>query len=85
MVIVCLVLLVVLVLPMFAKTKRHPSWTRCVSNLKDVGLAARIFATDNEGLYPWRQSVTNGGTKELLTPPWRVVDNTDTDAGSPGH
>jgi prepilin-type processing-associated H-X9-DG protein len=72
-VIVCLVLLVVLVLPMFAKTKRHPSWTRCVSNLKDVGLAARIFATDNEGLYPWRQSVTNGGTKELLTPPWRVA------------
>ncbi len=72
-VVVCLVLLGVLVLPMFAKTKSHPSWTRCVSNLKNIGLAARIFATDNEGLYPWQQSVTNGGTKELLAPPWRVA------------
>lgn len=73
MVILCLVLLVVLVLPMFAKTKRHPSWARCINNLKTVGLATRIFATDNEGLYPWQQSVTNGGTKELLAPPWRVA------------
>ncbi len=72
-VIVCLVLLAVLVLPMFAKAKRTPIWVRCRSNLKDVGLAARIFATDNEGLYPWQQSATNGGTKELLTPPWHVA------------
>lgn len=72
-VIVCVVLLAVLVLPMFAKRKSTPRWVRCHNNLKNVGLAARIFATDNEGLYPWQQSVTNGGTKELLTPPWRVA------------
>ena len=85
-VIVYLVLLVVLVLPMFAKGKRHPSWTRCINNLKNVDLAALIFATDNEGLYPWQQSVTNGGTKELLAPPWRVAPHFQTfsnELGSP--
>lgn len=71
--IVCLVLLVVLVLPMFARTKRHPSWGRCVTYLKNVGLAARIFATDNQGLYPWQVSTNEGGTKELLVAPWSVA------------
>ncbi len=72
-IIACLVLLVVLILPMLAKQKRYSSRVGCVNHLKMVGLAARIFATDNEGLYPWQQSVTNGGTKELLAPPWRVA------------
>lgn len=72
-VIVCLVALVVLVVPMFAKGKRHPSWIRCINNLKNVGLAARIFATDHDGLYPWQVSTNEGGTKELLAAPWRVA------------
>ena len=72
-IIVCLVVLVVLILPMFAKSKRHPSWTRCINNLRNVGLAARIFAIDNEGLYPWQLGATNGGTKELLGGAWHVA------------
>ena len=75
-VIVCVMLLVVLVLPMFAKAtkaKSTPNWSRCVWHLKNVGLAAWIFATDNEGLYPWQLSMTNGGTKDLLLAPWHLA------------
>ena len=72
-IIACLVLLLALILPMLAKQKRYSSRVGCVNHLKNVGLAARIFATDNEGLYPWQQTVTNGGTKELLAPPWHVA------------
>jgi prepilin-type processing-associated H-X9-DG protein len=72
-VIVTLALLVIVILPMFAKTKSHPIWHRCIYDLKTVGLAARIFATDNQGLYPWQVSTNEGGTKELLEAPWRVA------------
>ncbi len=73
MVIVCLVLLVVLILPMFARPKRLSSRISCVNDLKTVGLAARIFATDNLGQYPWQVSTNEGGTKELLVAPWSVT------------
>ena len=33
---------------------------RCVSNLKTVGLAFRIFATDNSDLFPARLMMSNG-------------------------
>jgi hypothetical protein len=36
-----------------------------VNNLKNVGLAMRIFAMDNEGRFPFELSVENGGTREL--------------------
>jgi prepilin-type processing-associated H-X9-DG protein len=58
---------------MFARPKRSPSRIRCVTYLKNVGLAARIFATDNQGLYPWQVSTNEGGTKELLVAPWSVA------------
>jgi len=53
---VAVVLLAVLViLPMFARPRHHgPGHSRisCVNNLKQVGLAFRIFANDNGDLYP---------------------------------
>jgi type II secretory pathway pseudopilin PulG len=45
----------------------------CVNNLKNVGLAYRIFTTDNGGQRPWQLSGTNG-TKDTLADPgsaWR--------------
>lgn len=64
-VIVTLLVLFAVVLPRLAKPRSHPNRNYCVSNLRNVGLALRIFATDNDGLFPWQLSVTNGGTKEL--------------------
>lgn len=37
----------------------------CMNNLKQVSLAYRIWAGDNNGKYPMELSVTNGGTMEF--------------------
>lgn len=39
----------------------------CASNLKEVGLAFRIFAADHQGKFPMAVSATNEGSLELLT------------------
>ena len=38
----------------------------CNCNLKQVGLAFKLWANDNNGKYPMQVSVTNGGTMELV-------------------
>jgi hypothetical protein len=38
---------------------------RCVDNLKQIGLAYRVWAGDNNDTYPMQVSITNGGTMEL--------------------
>jgi len=37
----------------------------CVNNLKQIGLAFRTWAIDNDGRFPFHQSTNNGGTMEL--------------------
>ncbi len=71
--IVCLVAVAAIVLPVLANRNRYSSKIGYVNQLKMLGLAVRIFATDNEGLYPWQLSATNGGTKELFRAPWHVA------------
>jgi prepilin-type N-terminal cleavage/methylation domain-containing protein len=39
----------------------------CVSNLKQIGVAYRIWAGDHNGKYPMQTSVTNGGAMELIS------------------
>ena len=59
-VIVCVVLLACLIIvPLLAKTKVRRTPINCVNNLKNVGLAWRIYSTDNNGLYPWQAAATN--------------------------
>ncbi len=43
-----------------AQKERSRNRIRCVSNLKNVGLAFRIFATDNSEFFPARLMVSNG-------------------------
>jgi hypothetical protein len=38
----------------------------CVNNLKQIGLAARIFATDNSERFPMEVPVKDGGSKEFV-------------------
>jgi hypothetical protein len=38
----------------------------CVNNLKQIGLAYRIWAGDHNNKYPMEASATNGGTMELV-------------------
>src|ERR1044071_4217613 len=37
----------------------------CINNLKNIGLAFRISATDCNDRFPFEQSTNNGGTMEL--------------------
>jgi competence protein ComGC len=40
---------------------------QCINNLKQIGLAYRIWSNDNGDRYPALQSLTNGGWREFLT------------------
>ena len=64
-VIVVLAVLAAVFLPAFLPPRRYSSIINCSSNLKQVGLAFRIWADDNNGKYPTEISVASGGTMEL--------------------
>jgi prepilin-type processing-associated H-X9-DG protein len=65
-VIVILALLVAIFLPVLAKAKRRASKISCVSCLKQIGIAFRLWEEDNHDKYPMSVSVTNGGAMELI-------------------
>src|SRR5712692_6671569 len=53
---------------------------KCVNNLKQIGLAARIFAEDNSQRFPMEVPVKEGGSQEfvqfgLVVPHFLVVSN----------
>jgi prepilin-type N-terminal cleavage/methylation domain-containing protein len=50
-----------------ARVGRKALRINCVSNLKQIGLACRIWEGDHNGKFPMELSVTNGGTMELVT------------------
>ncbi len=47
---------------------------RCVNNLKQIGIATRIYAIDNQDRFPWQVPQSEGGTAEIAQP------RSDTDA-----
>ena len=82
-VVVVLVVLAGVLLPAFiTDNPRDPRYFRiiCVSNLKQVGLAFRIWTEDNNGKYPMEIPIANGGTKELaatgdMVAAFRIMSN----------
>lgn len=64
-VIAALAILVAVLLPALAAAKRKSARIGCVSNLKQIGLAYRIWGDDNNDKFPMQTSVTNSGTMEL--------------------
>jgi type II secretory pathway pseudopilin PulG len=55
----------ILFLPALARMKAKPSRVKCVNNLKNVSLAYRIFATDNNDRFPFEIPGKDGGTREF--------------------
>ena len=49
---VVIAILAGLLLPALAKAKSGAQRIKCVSNLKQTGLALRIWANDNDGKFP---------------------------------
>ena len=47
---------------------------RCVNNLKQIGIATRIYAIDNQDRFSWQVPQSEGGTAEIAQP------RSDTDA-----
>jgi competence protein ComGC len=71
---------VALLLPALAAAKRKHARIGCVSNLKQIGIAFRLWEGDNGDKYPMAVSVTNGGAVELIAPGkayilWQTVSN----------
>ena len=64
-IIAIMMLLAVLLLPSLLRPRPSRSGINCVNNLKQIGLAYRIWAGDNGDKYPMQVSVTNGGAMEL--------------------
>jgi competence protein ComGC len=78
--IACVLVTVAIFLPTLARSKARSSRLGCTNCLKQIGLGFRNWAIDNDGHFPMRESITNGGTMELVSsglvfPHFRVMSN----------
>ena len=57
----------------------------CTNNLKQLGLAYKIWSGDSTDKYPMAVSVTNGGAMELMTTPdaWKVFQVMSNELSTP--
>jgi len=65
-VIAIIAILAALLLPALAAAKRKAQRINCVSNLKQDGIAFRLWEGDNNDRYPMAVSTTYGGVREKL-------------------
>ncbi len=64
-VIAIIAILAGMLLPALAKAKAKAQRIKCTNNLKNVGLAYRVFATDNNDQFPMNISTNQGGSQEF--------------------
>jgi prepilin-type N-terminal cleavage/methylation domain-containing protein/prepilin-type processing-associated H-X9-DG protein len=59
-------ILAALLLPVLSKAKGRARQIECLNQLRQVGLAARVFAHDHGDRFPFQVPVREGGTLELV-------------------
>jgi prepilin-type N-terminal cleavage/methylation domain-containing protein len=63
-VIAIIAILASMLLPSLAKAKARGQRIKCVSNLKQIGLAFRLWSDDNQDKYPWTVLPAEGGSAD---------------------
>src|SRR3954466_9193820 len=74
-VIAIIAILAGLLLPALAKAKARAQRINCVSNLKQVGLAMRMWSNEHGDKFPWAVAIADGGTLDNMGNPGSIVDN----------
>lgn len=66
-VIAIIAILAGMLLPALSKAKQRALRIKCVNNLRTVGLSFRLFATDNDDLFPMQVPFSQGGSAEATS------------------
>lgn len=78
-------LLAFVLLPTLARSKHHRGYSRikCVNNLKQIGLAFRIYAGDNRDRYPINISTNDEPVVNEATPAYQYLQLVQNELGTP--
>lgn len=81
---VVIALLVLVLVPSLKETKRKSQQIDCFNNLKQVGLAFRLWSPDSGDEYPMRRSTNYGGTFEVSGEVWQTFLSMTNELTVPG-
>jgi len=73
-VIAIIAILAAILFPVFARAREKARSTRCVSNLKQIGAALRMYMDDYDGLYPWGVDIADKNLPAIWSdyPAWQA-------------